>query len=75
MIRAIAVVVFGLALASGAQAMPLAPFHQSHAMITQARMGCGPGMVAINGACVARSTIRQTRRCLRYSGGACAQWQ
>ena len=75
MIRTIAVVVFGLALACGAQAMPLTPLHQPDATITQARMGCGPGMVMVNGACVARSTIRQTRRCARWNGSVCAQWQ
>jgi hypothetical protein len=41
MIRTIAVVVFGLALASAAQAMPFVPTHQPDAMITQARMGGG----------------------------------
>ena len=75
MIRTIAIAVFGLALASAAQAMPLTPLHQPDATITQARMGCGPGMVMVNGACVARSTIRQARRCARRNGGVCAQWQ
>ena len=74
MIRTIAIAVFGLALASAAQAMPLTPLHQADATITQARMGCGPGMVMVNGACVARSTIRQARRCARWNGGVCAQW-
>jgi hypothetical protein len=73
MIRTITIAVFGLALASAAQAMPLGPLHQP--VITQARMGCGPGMVMVNGACVARSTIRQARRCARWNGGVCAQWQ
>ena len=75
MIRTIAIAVFGLALASAAQAMPLKPLHQPDAMITQARMGCGAGMVMVNGACVARSTIRQARRCARWNGSVCAQWQ
>jgi hypothetical protein len=74
MIRTIAIVVFGLALASAVQAMPFVPIHQPDAMITQARMGCGPGMVMANGACVSRHAIRQARRCARWSGGACAQW-
>ena len=74
MIRAIAIVVFGLALASAAQAMPLAPAYQPDAMIMQARMGCGPGMVMANGACVSRHAIRQARRCARWNGGVCAQW-
>jgi len=54
MIRTIAIVVFGSALACAAQAMPLAPpLHEPDAMFTQAAMGCGPGMVMVNGACVA----------------------
>jgi len=74
MIRTLAVVVFGLALASAAQAMPLAPLHQPHALVTQARMGCGPGMVVVYGACVSRHGIRQARRCARWNGGVCARW-
>ena len=54
MIETVAIVVFGLALASAAQAMPPAPVPQPDSMITQARMGCGAGMVMVNGACVAR---------------------
>jgi hypothetical protein len=76
MIRTIAIVVFGSALACAAQAMPLAPpLHEPDAMFTQAAMGCGPGMVMVNGNCVARSTIRQARRCARWNGSVCAQWQ
>ena len=74
MIRTIAIAVLGLTLASAAQAMPLTPLHQPDAMITQARMGCGPGMVMANGACVSRHAIRQARRCARWTGGVCAQW-
>jgi hypothetical protein len=75
MSRTLAIVVFGLALASAVQAMPFAPIHQSDGMIMQTRMGCGVGMVMVNGNCVARSTIRQARRCARWNGGVCAQWQ
>ena len=74
MIRTIAVVLSGLALACAAQAMPLAPIHQPDTTITQARMGCGPGMVMANGACVSRHAIRQARRCARWTGGVCTQW-
>jgi len=74
MIRIIAIVVFGLVLASAAQAMPFAQINQPDRMITQARMGCGPGMVMANGACVSRHAIRQARRCARWNGGVCAQW-
>ena len=77
MIRIIAIVVFGLALASAAQAMPFAPAHQPDGMVTQARMGCGAGRVMVNGVCQSRAGMRQERRalrrCARYSGGACVQ--
>ena len=59
MLRTAAIVAFGLVLACAAQAMPLAPLHQSDAVITQVRMGCGPGMVMTGGACVSRHAIRQ----------------
>ena len=74
MLRTVAIVAFGVVLACAAQAMPFAPVHQPDSTITQARMGCGPGMVMANGACVSRHAIRQARRCARWSGGACAQW-
>ena len=77
MIRTIAIAAFGLALASAAQAMPLAPLHQPDATITQARMGCGVGRVMINGVCQSRAAMRQqrraNRRCVRYTGGVCVQ--
>ena len=57
MIKTIVFALFGLALASAAQAMPFSPAYQPDGMITQARMGCGAGMVMVNGACVARTTI------------------
>ena len=41
MIKTIAFALFGLALASAAQAMPFSPVYQPDGMITQARMGCG----------------------------------
>jgi hypothetical protein len=75
MIRMIAVAAFAFALSSATQAMPLTPpLHQPDATFTQTAMGCGPGMVMVNGNCVARSTIRQARRCARWAGGVCAQW-
>ena len=72
MIKTIVFALFGLALASAAQAMPFSPAHQPEGMITQARMGCGAGMVMVNGACVARTTMRHARRCARWNGGVCA---
>jgi hypothetical protein len=77
MLRTIAIVVFGLALTSVAQAMPLAPAHQPDGMITQVRMGCGVGRVMVNGVCQSRAAMRQqrraNRRCVRYTGGVCVQ--
>jgi hypothetical protein len=74
MLKTAALVAFGLVLACAAQAMPLAPLHQPDASIAQVRMGCGPGMVMANGACVSRHAIRQARRCARWNGSVCAQW-
>ena len=64
MIRLIAVA-FALTFATSAQAVPLAPLHQPDGMITQARFGCGPGRTLVAGRCVARTTIRHTRRVIR----------
>jgi putative N-acetylmannosamine-6-phosphate epimerase len=66
MIRLIAVA-FALALATSAQAMPLAPLHQPDGMITQVAAACGAGRTRVNGVCVARTTIRHTRRAVRRS--------
>ena len=78
MIRLIAVA-FALVVATSVQALTLAPIHQSGSLITPVIAGCGPGRTMVNGVCVARTTIRQTRRavrrCVRWSGGACAQYE
>jgi len=64
MIRLIAVA-FALALATSAQAMPLAPLQQADGITTLVRFGCGPGRTLVAGRCVARTTIRHTRRVIR----------
>ena len=74
MIRLIAVAAIALAAATSAQAMSPAPLHQADGMITQVREACGAGRVRINGICVARTTVRQTRRCARWNGGVCVRW-
>jgi hypothetical protein len=74
MIRTIAVALFGLALASAAQAMTPAPIPQEDATITKVAFGCGLGRTRVGGVCVARTTIRQVRRCARWHGGLCAVW-
>jgi hypothetical protein len=75
MVRLIAVAGFVFAAATSAQAMTLAPIPQPDSIITQVAFGCGPGRTSVGGVCVARTTIRQTRRCLRWTGGVCAAWQ
>jgi hypothetical protein len=62
MIRLIAIAGFAIAAATSVQAMTRAPIAQPEGAILQVREGCGPGMIMVNGACVARSTIRQDRR-------------
>jgi hypothetical protein len=79
MIRLVAITGFALAVATSVQALTLAPIHQSDSLIMPVTAGCGPGRTMVNGVCVARTTIRQTRRavrrCVRWSGGACAQYE
>lgn len=67
MVKLIAVAGFVLAVATPAQAVMPAPIPQPDGMITQIRTGCGAGRVMVNGVCVARTTIRQTRRAVRRS--------
>jgi hypothetical protein len=78
MIRSIATAVFAAALTMSAQAMPVAPAHQPDGLITQAAFGCGPFRTRVAGVCVARATIRQTRRqvrrCVVWNGGVCGRW-
>jgi len=74
MIRLIAVG-FALVLAASAQAMPFAPIQQLDGVTTPVAYGCGPGRTRVRGVCVARTTIRQARRCVRWYGGACAAWR
>ena len=61
MIRLISVV-FALAAATCAQAMPRALLDEPESMMTQVRQGCGPGMHMINGRCVTTPARRHVRR-------------
>ena len=63
MIRLIAAA-FALALASSAQAMPLAPL-QSDNTVTLVREACGAGMHRVNGVCVRTHARRAASRCAR----------
>ncbi len=79
MIRLIAAAGFALAMATCAQAMTPAPLQQPDEMVITVREGCGPGRVqGPAGGCVARTTIRHTRRavrrCLRREGSVCRRW-
>jgi hypothetical protein len=67
MIRLIAAAGFVIAVATSAQAITPAPIAQSNGMITQVRFGRGPGRTLVAGHCVARTTIRHTRRVIRRS--------
>jgi uncharacterized membrane protein len=67
MIKLIAVTGFALAVATSAQAMTPAPIPQVDGMITQVAVGCGAGRTMVAGRCVARTTVRQTRRAVRRS--------
>ena len=79
MLRLIAIVGFVLSISTSAQAMTPAPLPQMDDMITQVAVGCGVGRTRVNGVCVARTTVRQTRRavrrCVRWQGSTCAVYQ
>ena len=66
MIRLIAIAGCALFVAVSAQAMTPAPIiPQPDGMITQIAAACGAGRTRVNGVCVARTTVRQTRRAVR----------
>ena len=65
MIRLIAVGI-ALSAAVSAQAMTPAPIIlQQAGMITEVALACGVGRTRVYGVCVARTTVRQTRRAVR----------
>jgi len=79
MIRSIVIAGFALSVATSAQALTPAPIPQPDSVITPVAAACGPGRTRVNGVCVARTTIRharrEVRRCLRWNGGVCAQYE
>jgi hypothetical protein len=79
MLRLIAVAGFVLLVASSAHAITPAPLPQVDEMVTRVAVGCGPGRTRVNGVCVARTTVRQTRRavrrCVRWQAGVCASYE
>jgi hypothetical protein len=67
---------FVLAVASSAQAIPLAPIQQPDTMITTVREACGAGMHRVNGVCVRTAARRQAVRCatgMRVVNGVCVR--
>jgi hypothetical protein len=78
MIRWFAVASFVLLVGTTAQGMTPAPLAPSESMITPVAAACGPGRTRVNGVCVARTTVRQTRRavrrCVRWQAGVCARY-
>jgi hypothetical protein len=76
MLRLTAVAGFALLVATSAQGMTPAPFPQPDGIVTEVAVGCGVGRTRVNGVCVARTTVRQTRRavrrCVRWQAGVCA---
>jgi len=76
MVKLIAVAAFAFGLITSAQAMTAVPIPQPSGIVNQAALACGPGRTSVNGVCVARTTVRQARRCVRRgAGGACAVWR
>ena len=66
MIKLIGIAGCALFVAVSAQAMTPAPIiPQPDGMITEVAAACGVGRTRVNGVCVARTTVRQTRRAVR----------
>ena len=79
MFKLIAVAGFALAVTTSAHGMTPAPLASPDGMVTQVAVGCGMGRTRVNGICVARTTVRHTRRavrrCVRWQGGVCALYE
>ncbi len=73
--RLIALAAFVWVMTTSAQAMPITPVHAPDGMVTQVAYGCGPGRTRVRGVCVARTTVRHARRCIRRTGGVCARFE
>jgi len=76
--RLVALAGLALLVGSSAHGMNAPAALQSNELITEVAVGCGPGRTRVNGVCVARTTVRQTRRavrrCVRWQGGACVSY-
>jgi hypothetical protein len=65
MLKLIAVAGFALLVATSAEALTPAPMPQPDSLVSEVAAACGVGRTRINGVCVARTTVRQTRRAVR----------
>jgi hypothetical protein len=65
MIKLIAVAGFALLVVTSVHAMTPAPIPQPDSIVTPVAAACGAGRTRVNGVCVARTTMRQTRRAVR----------
>ena len=79
MIRLSISVALASAVATSAEAMPLAPLHEPDAMITQVRkaLQCDdPNQVIVNGICedYARHVSRAQHRCVEWNEGFCIEY-
>jgi hypothetical protein len=77
----LAVAACALTLATSAEAITLAPLYQPEGMIAQIAYGCGTGKTRVGRNCMARTTVRHTRRasrairrCIGWDRGVCAGW-
>jgi hypothetical protein len=59
----LAVIGFAMAVASSAQALPLAPVQQPENIIITVREGCGAGFTRVSGRCVRTPARAAARRC------------
>lgn len=69
----LAALAFVLAIASSAQAVPVAPIGPD-SLVVLAREACGAGMHRVNGVCVRTAARRQAARCaagMRLVNGRC----
>jgi hypothetical protein len=79
MLKLLASTGFALTIVTSAHGMTPAPLAPPEDLVTQVAVGCGVGRTRIDGVCVARTTIRHTRRaarrCLRWQSGVCAMYE
>lgn len=74
MLKLLSIVAVALIISTSGEAMMRAPLSQPDGMVVKVLMGCGPGRTRVNGICVARTTIRHARRCMRWNGHVCAHY-